>query len=130
MFIFGGLKAQVTLSGAIQVGLAQPAATQTVKHGTADLNINTTYLDVYTVTGGKTFYLTSVVIANAGTIPNQKFTISDNGGSALHSLAGTDAAPNQATAEFITPIPISTKLQIKCNTLSNNCTVSYHGFEA
>jgi len=55
MFIFGGLKAAVTISGSVGVGLPQPTTEQTLVSVTGAFNDEAT---VYTVPAGKIFYCT------------------------------------------------------------------------
>jgi len=68
MFVFNGLKAAVTISGTVATGLAQPSSTQTpVSVGVSVINLHEAQT-IYTVTSGKTFYLTAIFVLSGSAV--------------------------------------------------------------
>ena len=107
-FQFNGLKAAVSISGTVATGLVQPSATQTPLYYSANEGVNAAYATKLTPTAGKTIYLTDLVVQGGGSII---VYIADNGTEKFEMFTGT--ASQSLIVHFVTPIRISTTLQLK-----------------
>jgi len=97
-----------------------------------DANIgknNTTYSTDYTVTAGKTLYLTGIVITNQDT-NTRSIYVSFDGGTTDHLLIGFVNASDSKSLMFPTPIVIAAgeNIQSKINA-AGTYGITYNGWE-
>lgn len=121
MFIFNGLKAAVTISGSVATGLPTPASNQEIKVLTTSLT-GTNY-NAYTVTAGKTFYLTDFIWQGA----NSNIALKDNN-TTLANLYGGNTSPTPPIA-FNTPIPFTTSVNVVFAVSQTNEPITLIGYE-
>jgi len=120
-FIFNGLKATITITGAVQTGLKVPAAGQTIRTACGNSTIDGSYSTLVTPTGGKIFYVTDFYLGSA----SGTFTIADSGTAKL-ILSPDGVGPLFFSLQ--TPLPISTTLQVKW-TSSSAMNWTFVGYE-
>jgi hypothetical protein len=129
MFIFNGLKAQVTITGS--VSLPAPSASQVPKTflygGLTPAGITAgTGVTIGAITAGKTFYCTQAFFYNTS---GDRFLLKDGG------LGGTDKlfAVANGDTQFVTvtmPTPIAFSTSVFCDVVTTgNCSVCLTGFE-
>lgn len=132
-FLFGGTQANVTIEGGIATTLPTYASDQTFKSA----SIKATAINagasntLYSVTAGKTFYLTSINM-NQTSAGNVQLGINDNSATDLYIDeflgSATDTTIHRQT--FPSPIPFTTAVRVT-NRSGNNATstISIQGFE-
>lgn len=108
MFIFGGLKATVSITGAVSTGVTVLGSNQTFINYSASESTNAGYKTVITPTAGKIFYLSDIVIQGGGNIT---LYIADNGTEKIQIFTGSTS--QALNIHLNAPIPISTTCQIK-----------------
>jgi hypothetical protein len=138
-FIFGGLQASVTIFGAVTT--SNPTASAPLKlvagqtfkcYASATSGIGAINAGVgkvlYTVTAGKTFYMTSFILVSDGT---GRYVISDGGvaGTKKISCAGLTLYGSTNLISFPTPIPFTTDVWIDTQVNGYNPAVSFQGWE-
>lgn len=124
MFIFGGLKAAVSISGTVSTGLNEPSSNQSIRTYSGSPALNTAYQTLLTPTGGKVYYLTTIIWSdvNGGDV-----YFADNG---TELLKFTVQAGGQSpkVINLTTPIRIATTVQVKTQ-FSATQPVCFVGFE-
>lgn len=129
--VTSGANVQATISGSVTAALPSPSATQTIvtkSNGLAGTSITTAGASAYTVTGGKTFYVTSISIScsTAGLIWEIRDGTSNAG--TLKS-AGACLVTTTNTLTFPSPIAFSTGVWITANT-TQTVHWTINGYEA
>jgi len=109
-FQFNGLKAAVTISGSVAIGYPSPTASQTTvqktvaKAGQA-ITAGTGAL-LYTVTAGKTLYVTHMNFGNAATTYEVRDGTTIAGTLALTTYSQGAGGTDQCTAQMSFPTPL------------------------
>lgn len=129
VFFFNGLKAAVTISGSVAAAPPDYSATQTPVIAAQDsvgvTAVNTT-ATLYTVTGAKTFHLTSIFL-QANQAPRY-LKINDGNGGAIKFSYSQISGQTPLALSFPAPIQFSTSVFI---TADSNTDIRYSlvGFE-
>jgi hypothetical protein len=123
-FFFGGLKAQVTITGGITTAPPTYPSTTSYKGYANAFTNSSSPTTLVTPTAGKVFYLTSVIVDN-----NNDLQVVSDGSTAilLFKPTYTDSGLHQLT--FSVPIPFSTNLNWKTTGTSGTQNVTITGYE-
>ena len=130
MFIFGGLRASITVSGSVATGCIVPTANQTLItlcNGMGVTSISGAGVDIYTVTGGKKLYITAISFSS-DTGGNDQFGIFDNGTGGTAKFNGFSVTSQNQFISLPSPISFATKVTL-ASAGTKNYKYSLIGYE-